>query len=102
MVASTVKMATTVYQRKIGDADQDSDGRYFSIEGLYNRESIDDDQWFDCHILGSVDHPQEHPTGTQEPTTSSSDWNSGDRNAPITAVKKQPITAEHRASQGYT
>lgn len=27
-------------------------------------ESIDDDQWFDCHILGSVDHPQEHPTGT--------------------------------------
>ena len=30
----------------------------------------------------------EHPTGTQEPTNSSSDWNSGDRNGPITAVKK--------------
>ena len=29
------KMATTVYQRKIGDADQGSDGRSFSIEHLY-------------------------------------------------------------------
>ena len=42
------------------DAEQGWKGRSVSIEDLYNRVSINDDQRFDCHILGSADHP----TGT--------------------------------------
>ena len=33
------------------DADQRSDGRSVSMKDVYNRVSIDDDQWFHCHVL---------------------------------------------------
>ena len=42
------------------DTDQGSEGRSISMEDLYNKVAIGDDQRFDHHILGSADHP----TGT--------------------------------------
>ena len=39
------------------DTDQGSEGRSVSMEDLYNRVAIGNDQKFDQHILGSADHP---------------------------------------------
>ena len=36
--------------------DQGSEGRSVSMENLYNRVALGNDQKFDHHILGSADH----------------------------------------------
>ena len=38
------------------DTDQSSEGRSVSMENLYNRVAIGNDQKFDHHILESADH----------------------------------------------